>query len=156
MDSESPVVRVKMAEYRVAASPAILRTAGIGSCIVILLHEPGALIGGLAHALLPKAPENESTRPARYMDTAVWAMLGEIKKHGGDPARIQAKIVGGAHMFSALEGDQKWLGRENAKAAKDILEQLNIPIVATLTGGSAGRTVELEIATGRVQVTTTI
>lgn len=66
---------------------------------------------------------------------------------------LEAKIAGGARMFavssSSLVGN---IGEKNTIAAKKILKELNIKLVAEDTGLNFGRTVELHCETGEFYI----
>ncbi len=47
------MIKVGMAEYKIAKVPEILTTLGLGSCIGICLYDKQAKIAGLAHIMLP-------------------------------------------------------------------------------------------------------
>jgi len=58
-------------------------------------------------------------------------------------------------MFSHSQNtDIMKIGERNAKAALAILSQLRIPVQANDTGGSHGRTIELNIDTGALKIKT--
>ena len=46
-------ILVRVADLRVGPPDSILITLGLGSCVAILLHDPLARVGGMAHVLLP-------------------------------------------------------------------------------------------------------
>jgi chemotaxis protein CheD len=151
---QQKIVDVAMGHYCVAGNPTVLQTGGIGPCIAIILHDGIKKVGGLAHTLLPHAPHSHEPKKGKYSDTAIVAMLQDFTARGSDTKDITAKLVGGAHMFSAL--DTEGIGEQHANATLAILNKAGIQVAATLTGGSAGRTVLFDIATGQVRVTTTI
>ena len=51
MSAREIVVRVS--DMAVATADEVLVTVGLGSCVAIMLYDPDARIGGLAHILLP-------------------------------------------------------------------------------------------------------
>ena len=69
----SNVVRVGMAEYKIAKSPAVLVTLGLGSCVGVALHDSINKIGGLAHVMLPDSSlsNKEYFNPGKFANTAI-------------------------------------------------------------------------------------
>lgn len=150
------IIKVGMAEMSVAASPDILMTSGLGSCIGICLYDPVTRIGGLAHVMLPSSEIGRAKdNPAKYADTAVPALIVLMEKHGANPRRLVAKYAGGAQMFSFANGSSLLkIGERNAEAVKEALEKAGIKILASDTGGSFGRTIEFSTETGLLLVKT--
>ena len=143
-------ISVMIGRWAVAASPAVLRTL-LGSCVSIVVIDRTARIGGLCHVVLPEARGREDGL-GKYADTAVPAMLSDLDRLRGRPARsgLVASIVGGAAMFKSAPGSD--VGRLNAEAAERILEGMRIPVFARDLGGSSGRNVSVDLASGVVRV----
>ena len=151
---KTPVeIRVKVADYAVAAAGTI-STIGLGSCVAIVLHDPAAQIGGMAHVLLPN-PEmsRDKSNPAKFPSTAVPLLLAEMHRLGARAERVIAKIVGGASMFGNLiPAGGINIGERNIAAVRDVLADTKVPIVAEDTGSDYGRSVYLYVLSGRVEV----
>lgn len=147
-------LRVGISEYRIARAPTMLVTYGLGSCLGITLYDPLLQMGGLAHTLLPlHRPGGGENRPSKFVDTAISLMTAELTAAGAARERLAAKIFGGANMFAPATGsNSESIGARNARTARQTLERLGIPLLAEEVGGSHGRTVELDLATGRVMV----
>lgn len=148
----SPIVSVMIGQWAVARSPTSLRTL-LGSCVAIILHDRAARIGGMAHIVLPDSRGREDGL-GKYVDTAVPALLGDLARLQGHSllgrSTFSAILVGGAAMFrSAPNAD---IGRQNLEAAERLLRVLKIPILAQDAGGSTGRNVTLDTASGVVRV----
>ncbi|MCU0636084.1 MAG: chemotaxis protein CheD [Gemmatimonadaceae bacterium] len=145
-------VTVRIADLAVATAPARLVTSGLGSCIAIVLHDGIARVGGLAHVLLPAAGTNVTGSPAKYVATAVPALVTRMRDVGATDA-LRARLVGGARMFGTLlPPNAPAVGERNVDAARHALAQHGIEIVAEDIGGDFGRHVELDVATGGVLV----
>jgi len=146
-------VRVGISEYHIDAPPALLVSYGLGSCLAIALHAPRLQFGALAHTLLPTARPGGQERQTKYVDSTIRLMVADLAQKGAAPADLVAKLAGGANMFSAagLSPDQG-IGQRNIQSARQTLAELGIPVVAEDVGGSSGRTVEFDVATGRLQV----
>jgi chemotaxis protein CheD len=146
-------IRVKVADWAVAQGDRVIATIGLGSCVAIMLHDPVAGVGGLAHVLLPDATlSRDQDNQAKFPSTAVPLLVGEMRRLGSRGA-LRAKIVGGASMFGALlPAGGINMGERNVVATRRALESAGIPVVADDTGGDYGRSVYLDVATGRVLV----
>ena len=71
-------------------------------------------------------------------------------------AHLNAKLVGGASMFqvepSARDNAGLNIGQKNQEAIEQILAELSIPITARDVGGTAGRRLTLDTASGIVTI----
>ena len=144
-----------MADLKVAKSPDILTTLGLGSCVGITLYDRVNRIGGLAHVMLPTYKGFEGQNIAKFADSAIIELLKQITRIGASKNSLVAKIAGGAHMFGrAQNSDIMKIGERNAKASLAILSQLGISVQANDTGGSHGRTIELNTDTGALKIKT--
>jgi len=151
-----PRVLVGISELEAARAPGTLGALGLGSCVAVILHDAQARIGGLAHVLLPSPSvgrKNHST-PGRYAPTAVAALLQKMRELGASPARVTARLVGGASMFTGLQPPGTiQMGERNVHAAREALHRQGIRLTGEVVGGDYGRSVELDLDSGRVRVT---
>ncbi|SDK46235.1 chemotaxis protein CheD [Natronincola ferrireducens] len=150
------IIKVGMADYKIAKHPEILTTLGLGSCVGIALYDTKVQVTGLAHIMLPcsKQIKNNSNK-AKFADTAISMLVEEMIKDGASSNRIIAKIAGGAQMFSfGNNSDVMKIGQRNVIATKEILEGFKIPLIAEDTGGNFGRTIEVYSDTGKMFIKT--
>jgi chemotaxis protein CheD len=155
MSPDESAVRVKVADYAVRRGDQVLATIGLGSCVAIALYDGETQTGGLAHILLPsQSMSRETSNPAKFPETIVPLMLEEMRALGAGPtARISAKIVGGASMFSQLVvGSGVNVGERNIAATREVLAELGVPLIAEDTGLDYGRSVYFHLADGRIEV----
>jgi chemotaxis protein CheD len=147
---------VRVADLRVGVADDVLITQGLGSCVAILLHDPEARIGGMAHVLLPSpALSRRDANPAKFPQSAVPRLLELMVADGAQPARISARLAGGASMFATLAPPGTiQMGERNLVAARKVLSNLGIPLVGEAVGGDFGRTVRLRVKDGSVEVIT--
>ena len=112
---------------------------GLGSCVGLILCDSFSRVLAMAHVVLPQSPAPEPAEPARYADTVVPFLLGEMAGLGAMTSRIVAQMAGGARMFqiSGAAGD---IGRRNVEAVREHLARHGIPLTAECVGGTAGRT----------------
>ena len=76
-----------------------------------------------------------------------------VEKIGGKRENIVAKLVGGGAMF---ENSTSHIGDKNVESARSRLTDLNIHIENEDTGGSMGKSVEINLVTGLVKVETSL
>jgi chemotaxis protein CheD len=145
---------VRVADLRVGSNSEVLVTIGLGSCVAVVLHDPVARVGGLAHVLLPSpALGRKDDSPAKFPQTAVPKLLELMAQLGASTRRVSARLAGGASMFAGLAAPGTiQMGERNTVACRQVLMQLGVPITAQATGGDYGRTVKLWVADGRVEV----
>lgn len=144
------VIKVGMADLKIAKAPDSLTTLGLGSCIGLTLYDPVAKIGGLVHYMLPDSTKlKNNTNIAKFGDTGIKELHRLMIRAGANPRRLVAKIAGGAKMFevSGLSSVGN-VGERNAEQAKIELRELRIPLVAEDTGLNYGRTVVLDCENG--------
>jgi chemotaxis protein CheD len=152
MTARQTVVRV--ADLQVATAEAVLITVGLGSCVAIVLYDPVARVGGMAHVLLPSpALSRQDGNPAKFPQTAVPRLVELMSQCGGVPRRLTARLAGGASMFASLAAPGTiQMGDRNVVASRQALNQHGIPLTAEAVGGDYGRTVRLMVADGRLEV----
>ena len=150
------LIRVGMADYKVGRAPSTLISYGLGSCVGISLYDTQAKVGGLLHIMLPDSTQARPTdNPAKFADTGLPLMLKDVLELGASRTRLVAKIAGGAQMFAfANATDIMRVGARNAEAAKKILKEMNIRLLAEDTGGNYGRTVQINLNDGAYKVKT--
>lgn len=144
---------VRIAHLAVARGQGRLVAVGLGSCVAVTLYDRARRVGGMAHILLPDpSAARDSTNPARFASSAVPMLLAALKEHGAI-APFEAKLVGGAALFgSMLASSAGHMGERNVSAARAALVSAGVPIVATETGGTSGRSVVFDVSSGAVDV----
>lgn len=163
----SKITEIRIAELFAGNDDNVIITNGVGSCVVIILYDRLMRVGGMAHAILPRAKEFSKSEPYRdrdtegrlfvkYADSAVDMLIAEVQSLGGVKEHLVAKIVGGAHMFSLLEGDQYGIGWENTNAARERLLSNMVTIETEVIGGTVGRNVRFDCATGIAEIVTKV
>jgi chemotaxis protein CheD len=145
---------VRVAQAAVGGPDDTLVTLGLGSCVAIVLHDPEARVGGMAHVLLPEpALSRDQGNASKFATTAVPALVQEMARLGARPGRLKARLVGGAAMFQTLmvPGSLN-MGARNIIASRQALQQAGIPVVAEAVGGDYGRSVRFYVGAGRTTV----
>lgn len=153
---EEKIIEVNMAAMEISQAPARLITRGLGSCLGITIHDAVKKIGSMAHPMLPDIEKARiKSNPSRFVNSAIKAMLEELEKKGCIRNQLVAKLFGGAHMFGFITSDSILnVGQKNIEMAQAIFNELDIKIIAQEIGGSFGRTIELNVDTGKVIVKT--
>lgn len=145
---------VGIGEQAIAHEPgSALVALALGSCIgLVLLDGVAGRAVGLAHVMLPNSAvaADPDTVPTRFADLAVPALADGLAAARVERAALEAVIVGGARMFS-FELD---VGPRNERAVRDALRRAGIPLRASDTGGTRGRTVRVDHDTTAVAVQT--
>lgn len=152
--TSAPVIAVGLGDLFVSTSQDLVAYS-LGSCIGICLWDPIAKVAAMAHVVLPSAPAGPVATPGKFGDTAVPALLAALERAGALKYRLQCKIAGGAAVLALGGGGSlPKIGDRNAEAVKAALAKANVRLLGAQTGGNQGRTVRLEVPTGRVLVRT--
>ncbi len=146
---------VGMADIRIAKAPDVLAVYGVGSCVIVAMYDPKSMIGGLAHVILPDSSgiAAERLNPKKFADTAVPLLYQTLSHAGVFKGSLWAKVVGGAEMFPPTEDFSLNIGKKNTEAVIDALKKLGVPVMATDTGGTVGRSMEMRLDSGKISLT---
>jgi chemotaxis protein CheD len=146
---------VRVAEWALERQ-AVIVTLGLGSCVAIMLHDPAACIGAMAHVLLPShSLARDQSNPAKFPETAVPFLVHRMLAAGANRHRLVAKLAGGASMFAQLmTPGTVQMGERNIAASRAALREAAIPIVGEAVGGERGRSVRFWPQNGRVETRT--
>lgn len=146
-------ITVTIADYAVGAGDVMLVTVGLGSCVGIALYDRTSRVGALAHTLLPNVNlSTERASAGKYPATAVPEMVRRMQELGA-AGEIQARLVGGASMFTPmLSHGALSLGARNIAAAHAACAAVDIPIVGQEVGGTHGRSVFFDVGRGELLV----
>lgn len=139
---------IGVAAIHVARSPDRVRTL-LGSCVGVVLYDPKAKVGGVAHIMLPSSSLCHGHR-GKFADTGVDGLLGDALSAGCHKERLRAKIAGGAAIFGL--GIAEHIGSQNIQAVRERLAHHDIRLVAEDVGGTQGRRILFDPDTGQVEV----
>ncbi|MRS11955.1 MAG: chemotaxis protein CheD [Actinobacteria bacterium] len=145
---------VGISDMFITADPSsVIVTYSLGSCIGLTLFDPKACVGGMLHAMMPLSsadPQKAASKPAMYTDTGVAALLQAMFDRGATRRSIVAKVAGAA---TDMDNDGLFrIGERNYMVLRKVLWKNDILIAAEDVGGSAPRTLVLEMETGRTFV----
>lgn len=145
-----PETTVKMGEIAVVRESGVLRTL-LGSCLGVVLFERRLRAAAMAHIVLPES-RGQREHPGKFADTAIAEMIRRLEGlFAGQPLKLTARIAGGANMF-AVSGAAATIGQQNVQATEKQLDERRIPIVGRHLGGTQGRRMTLNVATGIVTI----
>lgn len=146
------MIKVGMADLNICLPPDRITTLGLGSCVGVVIYDPGRKISGMVHVMLPdstKIKNNENL--AKFADTGIDELIRRLVKAGASRMSLVSKIAGGAQMFAFnSNNDMLRIGDRNVEAVKEKLKQLRIPILAQDTGLNYGRTIEFNPETAEL------
>ena len=150
------LTEVGMADLKIQIAPGSLITRGLGSCLCITFYDPFKKIGAMAHAMLPDINHSKiKSNPGRFVNSSIEKILEEFKKQGCVRRHLEVKLFGGARMFSFIAEDSLLnVGERNITMAKEVLSRVGVTIIAQDIGGNFGRTIELNLDTGKVHIKT--
>ncbi|MCJ7489305.1 MAG: chemotaxis protein CheD [Thermoplasmata archaeon] len=144
---------VGIADVAVARAPEQLCCIGLGSCVAVFIYDPETRIGGVLHALLPRAPDGKRS-DAKYADSGIRMLHQMIISKGAKKWKLWAKLVGGARMFPNLNIQIRDIGGENVRQARKTLRELGVRIVAEEVEGNRGRSAYYSLEDGKVTLKT--
>ena len=132
-----------------ASSSPTLVTTILGSCVAVCLFDPVLKIGGLNHYMLPLWNGHGLASP-KYGNIANEKLLEKLHQLGSKHGNIVAKVFGGGEVIDNTI-KQFNIGERNIIIAFEMLERLNITILAKSVGGKFGRRIEYNTSTGEVK-----
>ncbi|GAB5407336.1 MAG: chemotaxis protein CheD [Aureliella sp.] len=138
--AEQPkTLHVHIGEVKIAKRQEHLK-AILGSCVGIGLIWRQEKKCGLAHCLLPSAPEKSCEIGGRFVDQAIRSLVALMKIKKSDVADVHAIVAGGGNMTSFLTSRRRpMIGEANFQAAVSGLKQIGMRIVHADGGGELGR-----------------
>jgi chemotaxis protein CheD len=148
-------VHLNPGELILTAEPLQVITV-LGSCVAVTLFAPRTGFAGICHAMLPRPKGRTRLGPEdperfRYLSEVIPAMAARFRNAGMRPAEIEVKLFGGGNVIrveEALEG--KGLGHVNVDVARELLDQESLLVRAANVGGTRGRKIIFNTATGEV------
>lgn len=120
----------------------------LGSCVAVCIFDKRLQIGGINHYMLPLWNGQGLASP-KYGNIAIDKLLERMAQLGSRRGDLVAKVFGGGEVIET--GSHFHIGLRNIELAKNMLRELNIPVVAKSVGGSLGRKLEYDTETGAVR-----
>ncbi len=125
-------------------------TTILGSCVSVCLWDPVLRIGGINHFMLALW-NGEGLPSPKYGNIAIIKLLERMLHLGCKKTDLKAKVFGGGEVLMSSNSILN-ISRRNIDLARNILNEENIPIVASDIGGSIGRKLIFNTESGRVLV----
>lgn len=143
---------VGISDVKTCTGPAEIVTYALGSCVGICMRDGVNGVSGMAHIMLPDSTAIQSdSNKMKFADTGIELLYNELIKNGAIPARLTAKIAGGANMFGGISNTMS-IGDRNVEATKKQLAKLGVPITAEDTGLDYGRTIKFNSENGSLLI----
>jgi chemotaxis protein CheD len=129
----------------------------LGSCVAILLTDPGRTVGAMCHVVHAGPPRDAPTRETAYGDAALAEMCRRLKSRGIDPQQCLAWVYGGGNMFPARREEAAadgQAGAANFEWALGALHEAGIRVLGVALGGHAYRKLRWTVGTDAPEVET--
>lgn len=155
--TQEQAVVISLGEMHITDHPgALLVCFGIGSCIAFSAVDPVSKVCGMAHFVLPDSTQASGGKSLmRFVDAGIPLMLERLEGAGAVLSRTIFKMAGGAHMVMARGFESRLnIGERNIESAKATMAALGLRFRSEDVGGTHGRTVRLNVAAGKVMVST--
>ena len=145
---------IGLGQWAVLQREGTLACLGLGSCVAVILDDREVKVGGLAHVVLPTPSlSRDHSNPARFAETAIPLLIGELVRAGAVRGRLRARLVGGASLFASLTAPGTvQIGQRNVSACRTALAAAGITVVAEAVGGERGRSVWYAVDSGALAV----
>lgn len=130
---------------------ATVLTALLGSCVGIGMIWRARGVCALAHCLLPEGVIDDGMRSARYVSTAVPALLAALGVRRDQYDEVEIVIAGGARMLR-LAGGEAAIGHRNILAAHAQLAARGLQVAFEDVGGVQGRRFSIDCAAMRHKI----
>jgi chemotaxis protein CheD len=145
--------KIGIAEYAVVTDETVLITSGLGSCLGIVLYDPGKMVSGLIHVMLPTVDQARDNTPAKFVDTGLPLLIDEMEDAGANPNRLRAWIIGGSEMIQFTSSDES-IGSRNITMATQLIDEYGLRLVDSDVGGNHGRSIQFDPSVGEVSIRT--
>ncbi len=141
---------IKIGEMEITKDKKIIVARALGSCVAVAIYDNENEVGGMAHVLLGKGNKKREGKTALYADKAIDRMIREIQRSGGEKENLEAKIAGGASMFSSQSNGD--IGKKNVNSVIKELEDRDIPVTGKDIGGTHARNVRFKVGSMSMSV----
>ncbi|OIP50293.1 MAG: chemotaxis protein CheD [Deltaproteobacteria bacterium CG_4_10_14_3_um_filter_60_8] len=143
-------VIVGISDMKVSKNPTeTLITYSLGSCIGVLIYDPGVKVGGLLHYMLPDATIDKQKaldKPFMFATTGIPRLFKEAYNLGATKNRLLVKVVGGAQILDSAGVFN--IGKRNYLVLREMFWKNKVMIAKEDVGGTVNRTISLDIGSG--------
>ncbi|MBF0620654.1 MAG: chemotaxis protein CheD [Magnetococcales bacterium] len=123
-------------------------TTVLGSCIAVCLYDSTTKYGGMNHFKLPLWNGDGLPSP-KFGNIAITKLTEKMEFIGCQRRNLKAKVFGGGAVIQNSSGLLN-VGERNIQAARDVLAELRIPVVANDVGGNASRKILFNTIDGSI------
>jgi len=123
-------------------------TTVLGSCVAVCFYDRKRKIGGINHFMLPYW-NGDGLETIKYGNIAIKQLFQKMLESGAMKEDLVCKIFGGAQVL----GEQTsvfHVGQRNVELAFKMVNEMNIAIIGSSTGGKQGRKIHYHTGTGEV------
>ena len=127
-------------------------TTVLGSCVAVCIWDSRRHIGGMNHVLLPVHPKNQQPS-SRYGNVATFVLFDMMLERGCHKGDLQVSVFGGANSVIRGRSENKAMqvGKNNTDVTMKVLERVNLVVKQKDTGGTIGRKIVFNCATGVIR-----
>ena len=144
---------VPIGDMKIGQTPDLLATDALGSCLCLTVYDSISQVGGLLHAMLPLSKVNTqkaAINPFMFVDTGIPELFQALSENGTDKDHWVVKAVGCGNPMGAKEVFK--IGERNYRVLQEMLSNEGICLAAEDVGGTIGRKVALDLASGQTIV----
>ena len=141
------IIDVNTGEVKAAAEKGILRSVGIGSCVVVAAYNLRRKIGGMAHIMLPGIAPQQSLEKTKYAFDGIEQLLNQMFETGASADGIKVCLVGAGNV---LQKKDDTICDANIESVTGILKEKNIPVMVSSLGGTKRKSVFLNVEDGSI------
>ena len=144
------VIDVNTGEVKTAVENGILRSSGIGSCVVVAAYNLSRKIGGMAHIMLPGIAPQQFSEKTKYAFDGIENLLKQMFEARADTNEIEVCLVGAGNVLNKKDDT---ICDANIKSVTGILNEKNIQIMASILGGTKRKSVFMDVEDGSISYT---
>ena len=144
------IIDVNTGEVKAATELIKLRSAAIGSCIVIAALNFKKKTGAMAHVMLPGKAPRKSSKKTKYAENAIDKLINLMYQAGSQEKDVEIFLVGAGNV---LKKENDTICKDNIESVMQILKEKNITVRASVLGGTERKSVFMDIAGGHIYFT---
>ena len=120
----------------------------LGSCVAVCIYDPTLNKGGINHFMLPLW-NGDGLESPRYGNIAISRLIEDLLGSGSKKENLIAKVFGGGNVLGQSNSFFR-VGERNVAIALRLLQENQIAVTASSTGGDRGRKIRFNTSTGEV------
>ena len=139
------IIDVDTGQVKTAVEKGILRSLGIGSCVVVAAYDYRKKIGALAHIMLPGIAPQKSLEKTKYAFDGIEHLLNQMFETEASTDEIVICLVGAGNV---LQKSDDTICAANIESVTGILKEKNVSVIASVLGGTKRKSAFLDIENG--------